>query len=68
MTMQLDQNEIIDMIATKYDVEKEHIQLVVGEEYSDTVCDMVPTISAHVDTNIEFVGNNCGGPIRYINQ
>lgn len=68
MTMQLDQSEIIDMIATKYDVEKEHIQLVVGEEYSDRVCDMVPTVSAHIDTNIEFVDGNCGGPTRYNNQ
>lgn len=68
MTIQIDQNELIGLISEKYNVDKEHIQLVVGEEYSDEVHDMVPTVEVRMDTSIDFRYGNCGGSTRYINQ
>lgn len=50
MTMTVDQDEIINIIAEKLNVDKKCIKLAVTNRYDDRANDLVPIITAEIDT------------------
>ena len=50
MTMSVDQDEIINIIAEKFNVDKKCIKLAVTNRYDDRANDLVPIITAKIDT------------------
>ena len=50
MTMTVDQDEIINIIADKLNVDKKCIKLAVTNRYDDRANDLVPIITAKIDT------------------
>ena len=50
MTMTVDQDEIINTIAEKFNVDKKCIKLAVTNKYDNRANDLVPIITAEIDT------------------